>query len=1094
MADKTPKLSYQDVVEKWKARGYPEASAKGIADNVMRESSGDPAEMGDHGTSGGLYQHHNERLDALKKFATDQKKDWKDPDVQTDFADHELKTDYPALRAKLMKGDDRGVAEDSFKRIFERPASVLWANGPNGAPVLGNPRFRFSDAAMRGADGKSIRYMSPEDYLALSPDMEGEPWKSRQGRALRNSLLAGDDVENLPSLGVKIDGPTATVTEQDGRHRALAAKEAGVDMIPVKVDAAGEGDPKEIVGMSGAVLPNTFPKGDAVQTEKSERGLLGKIKDAIIPGARAAEGSADPWAEFNMEEAPKAKGLGKAADPWAEFNLEGSDQQTSRGSAASPASGPMAPGTPGSFLRPAPSSGDNMLASAINGAAYGLGRTALGGQELVGQGLRGLGAEGVGNWLVNDARQGVAKLGAEMAPDTAAHPVASVLGEMGGSAVLPGGIAGRLGGGAVRAGLAGGALSGLLEPTAGEGGEYAANKAAQVAAGAGIGGALGGATLGASKAAQGLYRYLVKAKGPEAATSEAAQTILSRIAADEKGGGPSAQDMLDLMAAAPEKPQTVMDVGGNNLRSLGGRMARAPGEASSVMRNFLTGRDLGAGPRLDTDITAAIGGEAPGENAFEALKQARSAAAQPLFEKAYQGGSTAPLERQFENAFGEATAKEAAAAQALAAARTEATSAAARGSMAGDNVYANSAANERAGASKAAMESAQAGVDAARAEKEQARAILQRAQADGTSNAPGAVWNPRIQQFLENPRVQQGLHRGLRIERDNALAEGRKMNPSEYAIVGVDQEGEPIVGTVPTMRLLAVAKEGLDRMVQSPEFQTQFGTLNKEGVAIDRVRGAFLSELDKINPAYRAARAQWGGDSQSLSAFQAGEKIFRANPRETQALVAGLSPDSKEFLRLGAARALRDSVARKGAGGDEAKAIIGSQYVRNQIRPLFDDESAYQKFISSVEAEGRMFSTKFGAVGGSQTAERGAEDMSPAVQALMHGGYATTQAARGNYLGAFMNMFRAMKDMVAPPNPMTNPQISRMLTATPQNPTGGSGVNVMNMLRTGQAPPGPSLNLSASPWVNNGSAVGAAALGGAQGFGGQAQQQGGQQQ
>ena len=36
-----------------------------------------------------------------------------------------------------------------------------------------------------------------------------------------------------------------------------------------------------------------------------------------------------------------------------------------------------------------------------------------------------------------------------------------------------------------------------------------------------------------------------------------------------------------------------------------------------------------------------------------------------------------------------------------------------------------------------------------------------------------AIWSPRLQQFLDNPRIQQGLAVGMKIERDTALAEGR---------------------------------------------------------------------------------------------------------------------------------------------------------------------------------------------------------------------------------------------------------------------------------------------------------------------------------
>lgn len=60
--------------------------------------------------------------------------------------------------------------------------------------------------------------------------------------------------------------------------------------------------------------------------------------------------------------------------------------------------------------------------------------------------------------------------------------------------------------------------------------------------------------------------------------------------------------------------------------------------------------------------------------------------------------------------------------------------------------------------------------------------------------------------------------------------------------------------------------------------------------------------------------------------------------------------------------------------GDEAKRLLNSNYVQNQLRPLFSTDAGYQSFINSVGAERAMFNTKFATLGGSQTAGRLAED------------------------------------------------------------------------------------------------------------------------
>ena len=55
------KLSYGDMVNRWKARGYSDAGARGIADNMTRESGGNPAIIGPGGHAIGLFQHEGPR-------------------------------------------------------------------------------------------------------------------------------------------------------------------------------------------------------------------------------------------------------------------------------------------------------------------------------------------------------------------------------------------------------------------------------------------------------------------------------------------------------------------------------------------------------------------------------------------------------------------------------------------------------------------------------------------------------------------------------------------------------------------------------------------------------------------------------------------------------------------------------------------------------------------------------------------------------------------------------------------------------------------------------------------------------------------------
>ncbi|HXJ61901.1 MAG TPA: phage tail tip lysozyme [Verrucomicrobiae bacterium] len=475
-----------------------QGAVKGEVDNIMRESGGKSAVPGDfdksgRATSGGMYQHHNKRLDELKSYASKHGTDWTDPEIQIQFSRMEKERDYPGLLKLQQTVDDRGRNEDAFKRIFERPASVLWQNNASGEPVLGNDRFRFSDYAMKEHDGRpgtDIRYMQPADYLDLSPDLEHKPFDSPSGRSLMRSFNRGEPIEAIPTLDMNVEGNTGTVTAQDGRHRALLAQQEGVDAIPVAIRQKGEGTPTEIQGMSGKLLPNDFvergqlPRGPRQEPQepapKEPISLLGKIGNAIIPSAQAAE--ANPFMADLQQAQPKAAA---PANPFL-ADLQGAAPQP-----------------------------DNMVMSTIGAIGKGFGDTVLGAEELVGKGMQAAGIPG-GETLTQDARTGVARLEKENAANRAAHPFATGAGEFLGGLVAPLGIAGKAvkAANALRSGAAAGAIGAAMTPSGTQPGQkddrYWRDKAAEVAIGTGAGAALGAVGNALAKVVKPNFEAAVK--------------------------------------------------------------------------------------------------------------------------------------------------------------------------------------------------------------------------------------------------------------------------------------------------------------------------------------------------------------------------------------------------------------------------------------------------------------------------------------------------------------------------------------------------------------------------------------------------------
>jgi hypothetical protein len=222
-----------------------------------------------------------------------------------------------------------------------------------------------------------------------------------------------------------------------------------------------------------------------------------------------------------------------------------------------------------------------------------------------------------------------------------------------------------------------------------------------------------------------------------------------------------------------------------------------------------------------------------------------------------------------------------------------------------------------------------------------------------------------LRTLMGRPSMQQASRRALSI----ASEEGR--DPTALGLT-FDIAGSPKFEKVPSWRTLDYVKRGLDDVLETFRDKT-IGVLrlDERGRAIDQTRRDYLALLDRENPTYAEARAAYSGPQQSRSALQRGSQIFNRNPDEIAAEIASLSPGDQQFYRLGAANALKTNLAKVSSGGDEARRIIGNDYMQQQLRAVFPQA---QGLIDEAQIEKLMFGTKQKLLGGSQTAGRVAQD------------------------------------------------------------------------------------------------------------------------
>jgi hypothetical protein len=234
---------------------YPDLSENqilGIVANVQAESGFNPSALGDGDTSGGLFQHHGPRFDAMKEFVgEDWETNWK---KQIDFAMTEpdmtnyLSTDY----------DTPTAAVAGFMRKFERPADQSDENVLRRADALGTYDFDGDGTFTEVDEGYVSDHglfddvtrddIAPyiEEAKVLTGINDFNPTNPQHVAKLQQALL-----ERNPDLDpTYFSGRETDILEGDlGTHKAGVDSKFGIDTLTALKESSelreeeGGGDP-----------------------------------------------------------------------------------------------------------------------------------------------------------------------------------------------------------------------------------------------------------------------------------------------------------------------------------------------------------------------------------------------------------------------------------------------------------------------------------------------------------------------------------------------------------------------------------------------------------------------------------------------------------------------------------------------------------------------------------------------------------------------------------------------------------------------------------------------------------------------------------
>jgi hypothetical protein len=497
--------------------------------------------------------------------------------------------------------------------------------------------------------------------------------------------------------------------------------------------------------------------------------------------------------------------------------------------------------------------------------------------------------------------------------------------------------------------------------------------------------------------------------------NRAADVVSKQFAKGVRGGAPTAADVVTEMtrARAEGQPLTLSDINNPALGQLAGTTYRQGGTARSWLKGFFETRGAAAGDRVAEMIDRHLSDE-PLRGTAAKLINDRSVRAKPLWDEARAGGSLPPITDMFAKAFSEAKGRFATNAEKVSRLR-----------------QAYDAATDTTDKLRLGKELQEATQEhgASQITYENLGQRLREAQADGSANAPGAVWSPRLQELLDQTEVQQGLRRGWAIERRNAVGKGAAFNPSDYAITGIDKSGQPIIGKVPNMSLLMVAKEGLDAIIDSSAMKDSLtGRPTKAGLSYINLREGLVQELDRLNPKYAEARNVWSGDTASIRALNDGRGFLetkRFSPDELAEYVGKLTDSDKQFFVVGVADALKNKLFRSADSANKGR-VINTEDARMRLRPLFGSDEEAQTFIDAMERERSMGVTPGRVYGGSPTAERGADDRS--AEMVVHAAHGLMKVLEGRWLSAIASGIRVRRMFGGKPDEALSQAVAKALT------------------------------------------------------------------
>ncbi len=197
-------------------------------------------------------------------------------------------------------------------------------------------------------------------------------------------------------------------------------------------------------------------------------------------------------------------------------------------------------------------------------------------------------------------------------------------------------------------------------------------------------------------------------------------------------------------------------------------------------------------------------------------------------------------------------------------------------------------------------------------------------------------------------------------------------------------------------------KRGLDRVIEKDT--SAFGKVGSVGRSVNDIKQSVLNVVDPQNPIYKEARGVYENGAKLTRALDDGLSFFRKDGDSIMDHMSKLSPNEQAMFRQGAAKSLRNKLAKSQDGANVYKRITGNRYSREQIQAIVGDAN-YQSMMNDLEIE-NTFSKTRAKFQGSQTQPRQVKN----AEVFEDGAGAITDFATGNNIGLMQRVRKVLDD------------------------------------------------------------------------------------